>query len=117
MATKKLEVNHDLINTKFQSYRYNRDIQCSVASKCLPDGSKLQTFKLNNSDYSYCHMAMSSGLNDLYHDRFDATKVYLITNRGEIVTSIFDKAGSDQLGLKSVFTIPGECIHENTYFY
>lgn len=108
MTTNKLEVNHDLINTNFQSYRYNRDVQCSVLAKSFPDDSKLHTFKLNNTDYSYCHVAMSSGINNLYHDRHNATKVYLISDRGEILTTVFAKK---QLNLKSVFTIPGECIH------
>lgn len=109
MATNKLEVNLDLINTNFQSYRYNRDVQCSVVAKCLPEGSKLHTFKLNHSDYSYCHVAMPSGLNNLYHDRLDATKVYLISDRGEVLTTIFATADNDQFDLKAVFTIPGKC--------
>lgn len=114
-TTNKLPVNHDLINTNFQSYRYNRDVQCTVLAGRLPSAgsSKVHTFKLGSSDYSYCHAAMSSGINSLYSDRHDAGKVYLISEEGEVLTPVLLSAQTDnrQLDLKTVFTIPGKCFN------
>ena len=108
-APKKIEVNRDLINSHFQSYRFNREVKCSVFTQRLPD-SKLHSFKLNDSDYSYCHAAMSSSINNLYHSQFDPDKVYLISDDGSVLVAVLNNTedGTPSFELKSLFTIPGK---------
>ena len=107
----KLEVNRDLINNNFESYRYNRDIKYNLLSNHFPNDEKLHTFKLNPSDYSYCHASMASIINNLYQSKFVPDKVYFISDSGSVFCSFLK---NDENGLTnkmiSIFTIPCKYI-------
>lgn len=105
-----LQVNRDLINTQFESYRLNRDAKHTILTESLPDGHQIHSFKLDNLGYSYCHASMLSGINHLYYDRSQPHRIYFITEQGSIFGSFLDTNREDdsiKFNLKNMFTIPG----------
>ncbi|KAJ6219745.1 hypothetical protein RDWZM_005557 [Blomia tropicalis] len=104
---KRLVVDRDLINTKFETYRYNRDCKYEIHSETIYNQQQIHSFKLNDTDYSYCHATMSSNLNCFYQDRNDPHRVYYITDSGSIiVASPTDPNNSCKFEQFQLFSIP-----------
>ena len=107
---KRLVVDRDLINAKFETYRYNRDCKYEIHSETIYNQQQIHSFKLNDTDYSYCHATMSSNLNCFYQDRNDPHRVYYITDSGSIiVASPTDPNNSCKFEQFQLFSIPGIC--------
>lgn len=104
---KRLVVDRDLINAKFETYRYNRDCKYEIHSETIYNRQQIHSFKLNDTDYSYCHATMSSNLNCFYQDRNDPHRVYYITDSGSIiVASPTDPNNSCKFEQFQLFSIP-----------
>ena len=108
MFTNALEVNRDMINIDFQSYRLNRETKHNILVENIPNNQKIQSFNLTDFDYSFCHSSMLSSINNLFYNRHDPLKVYLITEFGFVLVSCLSTNQSEiKFNFQNVFTISG----------
>lgn len=118
MSTECLNVNANLINSKFESYRLCSDHDLfrieSISLLSLQEESSLtnsddcrcQLFQLGENDFSYVQFSMASSINNLVCDKFKNDRIYLINRKGHVLLGIIDDQRK-QMRLKKVFEIPG----------